>query len=230
MEIFTDIPVHYDIPALLEQNHIAVDSDDASSFSAIGGRQPMKLPGPRRFLPKRLFEELGTDTVCIGGITFTSRMLRRNLEGAERVYPFVATCGQELDTVALPEEEFLAPFWWDSIKEASLWCAARYLSAAFDERYPQMKTSAMSPGSGDADVWPIGQQQELFYLLGGVTPDIGVRLSASCLMSPNKSISGIRFPATEEFHTCQVCQRSNCPNRNAPFDEALWRIKQGIEV
>ena len=77
-------------------------------------------------------------------------------------------------------------------------------------------------GSGDATVWPIEQQRQLFALLGDVKSAIGVRLTDSCLMVPNKTVSGIRFPTEKDFRACQVCHRKECPNRSAPFDKALW--------
>ena len=84
----------------------------------------------------------------------------------------------------------------------------------------------MSPGSGDAVIWPIEQQRNLFALLGDGSQQIGVQLTDSCLMIPNKSVSGIRYPTEIDFHTCQVCHREDCPGRIAPFDEEQWKIHQ----
>ncbi len=83
--------------------------------------------------------------------------------------------------------------------------------------------ATMDPGSGDADLWPIEQQKELFSVLGDVEARIGVRLTDSMLMVPTMSVSGIVFPTEAEFASCQVCHREGCPRRTAPFDEAVWR-------
>ena len=83
--------------------------------------------------------------------------------------------------------------------------------------------ATMDPGSGDADVWPIEQQKELFSVFGDVETLIGVRLTDSMLMIPTMSVSGIVFPTETEFASCQVCHRGGCPRRTAPFDEAVWR-------
>jgi hypothetical protein len=88
----------------------------------------------------------------------------------------------------------------------------------------------MSPGSGDVNVWPIEQQRELFELLGDVRGQIGVELTDSFLMVPNKTVSGIHFPAEKDFRTCQVCHRENCPSRGAPFDQELWESIQHSEA
>jgi hypothetical protein len=135
----------------------------------------------------------------------------------------VATCGHELDGVALPAGDVLVQFWWDAIKAEVLSAARAHLLAHLTERFRLGQTARMSPCSGDADVWPIEQRRLLFALLGGVTPFIGVILTDSCLMIPNKTVSGILFPTEHDFRTCQVCYRDPCPNRTAPFDAAVWR-------
>ena len=81
----------------------------------------------------------------------------------------------------------------------------------------------MQPGSGDAEVWPIEQQKELFSVFGDVEALIGVRLTDAMLMIPTMSESGVIFPTATGFASCQVCRREGCSRRTAPFDEAVWQ-------
>jgi hypothetical protein len=83
--------------------------------------------------------------------------------------------------------------------------------------------SAMNPGSL-AD-WPIEQQRVLFDLFGAGAQQIGVRLSDSLLMVPTKTVSGMYFPTTEHFESCQLCPREHCPGRRAPFESTLYASK-----
>ena len=92
-------------------------------------------------------------------------------------------------------------------------------------RHGLARRAAMHPGSGDRDVWPIEQQRELFALLGDVTGAVGVELTDTCLMLPNKTVSGVFYAAEVEFVTCALCHRAECPNRRAEFDEALWNSR-----
>ena len=202
--------------------HVAPDSEDADAFTVLVD-QPREVARPKALYAEAFVEGRGDDTIRIEGITFTSQMLRRNLETVERVFPYVATCGQEMDGIALPAGDVLVQFRWDAIKAEVLSAARAHLLAHLTERFRFGQTARMSPGSGDADVWPIEQQRLLFALLGGVTPFIGVILTDSCLMIPNKTVSGILFPTEHDFRTCQVCHRDPCPNRTAPFDAAVWR-------
>jgi hypothetical protein len=221
MEALTQIAPALDTAALLTRVHVAPDSEDAAAFTALVD-QARAVARPKALYAEAFVEGRGDDTIRIADITFTSRMLRRKLAAIERVFPYVATCGHEMDDVALPAGDVLVRFWWDAIKAELLAVARAHLLAHLTERFRLWQTARMSPGSGDADVWPIEQQRLLFALLEGVTPFIGVILTESCLMIPNKSVSGLLFPTEEDFQTCQVCHRDPCPNRRASFDAAVW--------
>ena len=221
MEALTQIAPALDAAALLTRVHVAPDSDDADVFTALVD-QAREVARPKALYAEAFVEGHGDDTIRIDGITFTSRMLRRNLDAVERVFPYVATCGQELDGIALPAGDVLVQFWWDAIKAEVLAAARAHLVAHLTDRFRLGQTARMSPGSGDVDVWPIEQQRLLFALLGGVSPVIGVILTDSCLMIPNKTVSGLLFATEHDFYTCQVCHRDPCQNRKAPFDAAVW--------
>lgn len=225
IEALTDIPAEFDTEALLQRAHVAAGSDDAATFGRLV-EIARKVARPKALVAEAFVEARGDDTVTIHGATFTSRMLRANLDGVERAFPFVATCGHEMDEVRLPADEFMAAFWWDEIKAAALTCATRSLQDFLQRRFLLGKSAAMHPGSGDVDVWAIQQQRELFAIFGDVQALIGVELTPSFLMVPNKSLSGIRFATEADFRSCQVCRRDNCPGRAAEFDRALWESIQ----
>ena len=221
MEALTQIAPALDTATLLERLHVASESEDAAVFAALADRA-REVARPKALYAEAFVEGRGDDTIRIADVTFTSRMLRRKLETVERVFPYVATCGHEMDGVALPAGDVLVQYWWDAIKAELLTAARAHLLAHLTDRYRLGQTARMSPGSGDVDVWPIEQQRLLFALLEGVTPFIGVILTESCLMIPNKTVSGLMFPTEEDFQTCQVCHRDPCPNRRAPFHAAVW--------
>jgi hypothetical protein len=226
MPVLTEIDVDFDRSALLNKTRIQPESADAEEFDDLL-QQARELACPKALFREVYIEGKGKQTITIEGVTFTSSALRKNLEQAERAFVFVATCGRELGGVEVDPSSFLGGFWLDTIKEAALGAAIRALNTHLDEKYGLEKTSSMSPGSGDVDVWPIEQQVKLFSLLGDVEEQIGVELTDSCLMIPRKSISGIRFPTEIAFRTCQLCHRESCPSRSAPFDPELWREMQG---
>lgn len=225
MEALIDIPFELDTVAILKTVHVEADSADGQTVRELID-QARRIGKPKALCREAFIEAKGTETVTIDGVTFTSRMLCANLDKVERVFPFVATCGCEMDTVNLPAGDFLAEFWWDAIKAVLLQCATKHLSTYLKRRFALEKTASMSPGSGDATVWSIEQQRELFALLGDVEAQIGVELTDSFLMKPNKTVSGIHFPTAVDFRSCQVCRRAECPSRSAAFDARLWEVHQ----
>jgi hypothetical protein len=150
-------------------------------------------------------------------------VLRVNLDQAHRVIAYVATCGMELDAWAKSFDDMLYGYWADVIKEGALRSAMQALNEHLEACYTLGHTGVMNPGSL-AD-WPIQQQRPLFQLLGDPTAAIGVVLTDSFLMQPNKSVSGIRFPTEASYENCQLCPREGCPGRRAPYEPELFAEK-----
>lgn len=222
IEVLDSIPVEFDTESLMKTCRIQPGSEDAEAFLRPVDKA-REIAKPKAVYREAFIEDRSEDTVVVDGVTLTSSMLARSLGKVERVFAFVATCGHEMDEVDLPSDDFLAEYWWDQIKAAALDCATTYLDEHLKRRFRLDKTAQMHPGSADVEVWPIQQQKELFSLLGDVKGLIGVQLTESYLMIPNKSVSGVIFATEGDFRSCQVCRRKNCPNRTAEFDENLWQ-------
>jgi hypothetical protein len=156
-----------------------------------------------------------------------SKVLRANLDEVERVFPYVATCGQELDAISIESDDIFGQFCRDTLKEMALRAAMAHLVTHLKGAYSLETLVSMNPGSGDINVWPIEQQRELFAFLGDAPESIGVVLTDSCLMVPNKSVSGLFYPSEDGFQSCQLCHRERCPGRRAPFDPHLWEERLG---
>ncbi len=178
---------------------------------------------PKALYKVAFIDDRGDDYVVVDGVRLDSRVLSVNLEPVHRVFPYVATCGVELDVWARAQDDMLFKYWADVIKETAVREALQALFEHMTEMYGLGKMAVMSPGS--LDDWPMQQQRPLFTIVGDVEGAIGVQLSDSFLMTPNKSVSGLRFAAAEDFASCQLCPRENCPGRRAPYDDTLYDRK-----
>jgi hypothetical protein len=158
------------------------------------------------------------DKIEIDGREFTSRVLAKNLEHIERVFPYILTIGDTLEKTASCSESITTKLVFEAVGDIALGSALAHIQRHISEQYRLETTSQMGPGQLD---WPIEQQIELFSILGRVKDTIGVTLTESLMMVPRKSISGIIFPTEETFISCQLCERNKCPSRKAPFDRAL---------
>ena len=226
INLIQNIPFHPDPEILLAHVRLKPGTSDADDFLALLDKA-VPLAKPKAIYRECYIEERSEDTVLVEGVKFHSRTLCLNLEQAERVFAFVATCGIELDSLPIEPGEFLRQFWLDVIKAESLHAAVHALHTHLENKYALAKTGSMSPGSGDISVWPIEQQKQLFSLLAEGPAQVGVRLTDSCLMMPNKTVSGVIFPSEKAIRTCQVCKRQNCPSRQAAFDLEAWEAIQG---
>jgi hypothetical protein len=217
--ILDAIPFEPDISWLMKRLHIQEGSSNSTELSHLL-EQARPIAHPRAFYQISYINQRGEDWVEIDGERFTSRVLSINLENVHRVFPYLATCGSELQEWANSQEDMLLRYWAETIKESALFCALAALNENLTGRYQPGRTATMSPGS--LQDWPIQQQAPLFHLLGEFSDAIGVQLTDSMLMVPTKSVSGIRFPTQADFESCQLCPREGCPGRRALYDPDLY--------
>jgi hypothetical protein len=173
---------------------------------------------PKALFSAMLIDEKGEDSVTIHGVTFKSSLLRKNFENVNRVFAYIVTCGEELETWSKKYEgDFLLEYWTNDIKETFLYEFAEGFYAYLKNDMGIGKNfGRMNPGS--LSEWPLSCQQDLFALFGPntVRDEIGVTLTPSMLMLPSKSVSGFVFSGDGKFENCQFCPIRNCPNRRAP--------------
>ena len=217
--LLDQVTFRVDAQQLLKRLRIEQGSDDAAEVEHLIG-QAEKVARPKAFYRPAYVEARDDESVVIDGVRLSSRVLRVNLEQAHRVFPYVATCGTEIEQWSVGLDDVLQRYWADAIKEMALRAAFQALEAHMTETYRLGKTARMNPGSL-AD-WPISQQRPLFRILGDAPTQTGVELTNSFLMLPIKSVSGIRFPTEASFESCQLCPREECPGRRAAYDPGFY--------
>jgi hypothetical protein len=157
----------------------------------------------------------GEGTVEVAGVTFESPILLKNLEPANKVFPYIITVGPDLERAASAQDDLLKQYYLEEMANMALESAAGWLGGQLETRYGVTGLANMSPGS--LEDWPITEQAKLFSIFGDTEKAVGVRLTDSMLMLPRKSISGILFPSEEGFVACQLCERERCPGRKAAY-------------
>jgi len=219
MEVLDNISVKLDPGEVLKRLRLG----DKSEHIENSVQQIIEIVRPI-VRPKAIYEvsyvdSKNEDSLDVGGTRFTSRVLRVNLDKIERVFPYIATCGSEVDEITIPSEHLMENFYLDTIKGMVLGSAISYLKDYLTRNYALGQVTHMNPGS--LDDWPVTQQKELFSIFGNVEDFIGVKLTESYLMIPLKSVSGIYFPTQIKFESCQLCPREECSGRRAPYDPSL---------
>ncbi len=183
----------------------------------------LDLAAPKAaFLPARI-EDRGEDWVVIGGEKFTSRVLAKNLESAHKAFPFLATCGIELEKWAGELKGRVEGMIARAVMGAALKGAMDAVVEAIRNGHHEGEVSRMTPGS--LSDWPLAEQVPLFRLLGQSAEAAGVTLKDDLFMTPVMSVSGLWFPTDESFESCMLCPMEDCPGRRAPYDDTLFKRK-----
>ncbi|MCL2478035.1 MAG: hypothetical protein FWF22_00935 [Treponema sp.] len=181
-----------------------------------------KIARPKVLYRESYVEEVAGKNVRIDGLEFESDVLAANLKKVHRVFAYVSTCGTEVDNWSALEKDYVVSLWLDMIKQLFLQEANIYFREYLKKGFGFKTLSAINPGSGNRDNWPISQQAQLFRMIGSVKEEIGVTLTDSFLMLPIKSSSGLMYPSDTEFTNCSLCNRKNCPGRRQEFNSELY--------
>jgi cobalamin-dependent methionine synthase I len=217
--ILDSVPFQIGLHVLTEKLHL---KEGSNAIREVKRRvdEAQIVGKPKALYKASCIESKEDHGVLIDGVRLRSRVLRVNLEPVHRVFPFVATCGMELERWANRIEDLFERYCAETIKEMALRMAVKALEEHLARNYCEGSISRMCPGS--LTDWPLQEQAPLFQILGDTEEAVGVRLTESLLMIPTKSLSGIFFFSELAFESCQLCAKERCPGRKAAYDKDLY--------
>ena len=207
------------IDLLLAELHISAEHKqyeaiEAMYKEAIQIAKPVAIYAP--FVP-----ETQGDKISVNGIKIEDAFVYEMLKDRELVFPFVATCGEEIEAWSATFTNMFEQYAADALKEIFLDVANDAVFDEIQEKYFTAEKHIAKLNPGSLSEWPIQGQVPLFKMLGGadsVKNEIGVTLKDSMLMVPVKSVSGIAFASDTVYHNCQLCDKADCPSRVAPYE------------
>lgn len=176
--------------------------------------------------PKAVFREMGVGRreggiILLGDQLFDDPVIVSHLKNVSIIFPYIATCGIELEGLA-SEGDMLVEFWLDALKQMAMDRAFNALRTHIKGKFKISKLYSLNPGSSTCgEGWDIKDQTKLFSFFPLVETEIGVRLTGSMLMFPNKTVSGIMFESDKDFVSCLECDNIHCPNRKIIHDGAV---------
>lgn len=224
MQILENIPVYLDTKGMLKKLHIDKKANKKGFIDYSSIMQELVEIATSVIQAKAIYrvsyvEYKNENTIVIEGVSFTSHVLRVNLDKVGRVFPFITTIGSKLEKIADSFDSLIKQYCLGEIGDEALNMATGYIEGYLKRKYQLGQISSMHPGSLKG--WPINQQKELFSLFDNVENSIGVTLENSLVMNPRKSLSGISFPTEVKFYSCQLCPKERCDERKAPYDKKL---------
>jgi len=218
-KIIDQVPLRFDVGSILARAGLEATLGHLTLAERLA-RDARVLGRPRALYRASSLRKDTERTVVVDRVTLTSRVLRVNLEPVDLAFPFVATCGWELDRWVVEKDEPLERRVADMISEVALYSALGALKERLREEYRLATISRMSPGS--LEDWPLHEQKLLFQLFDDTERAVGVRLTEDLMMLPRKSLSGILFASEDLFESCLLCPREGCPARLMPYDRDLF--------
>ncbi len=217
-----NIPFEIDAAKAADKLKISPGSEEYDSLSRMAAEAEQN-GAPKAVYRIEYINGRTQNSVVIGETTFKSRVLTVNLEKAHRVFPYVVTCGKELEEWSKIFTDPLFSYFADHIKQSALASAVTFVYDYIKETYGLAKSAKMAPGS--LKDWPIEEQRPFFKMMGNVKETAGVVLTESFLMLPSKSVSGLLYPTETAFESCMLCPREKCIGRRAPYNEKLHEEK-----
>lgn len=158
------------------------------------------------------------DTITIGGVVFTGKDLVDALKDVDTVYPYICTCGRELNDYAMECKDIVKMLYLDNIAHYYLLQPSIVLSDILDNELGT-RTTCMTPGSFEK--WELSQNLPIFQLLNN-GEGIDVTLNEYALMYPAKSVAGIRFKTADCGKKCSICMKRDCENRAEDFSRIIY--------
>jgi len=156
------------------------------------------------------------------GTLFYSPKLARTVQAADALCCFVATIGSQLEVEVqrcMANNHYADAFILDTLGSMSVEALVDRFHTARERQFKsqgQGVTLRFSPGYCD---WHLTDQIPLFSLFKKAVP-AGVRLTETCLMSPQKSISGVFgiLPrdigqSVANYNPCKSCGQPRCRAR-----------------
>ncbi|MFC2014962.1 hypothetical protein ACFLUP_03105 [Chloroflexota bacterium] len=218
--VLDDIPVSLDLAAVLKRLKLRKESERIREIileliSTVGS-----LARPKVLYKVSQANSLNRKAFEIDGVEFASYVPTLNFEEGEQVFPYVATCGTEVDALKIPTSDLMKHFCLSVIKEMVLRSTSKYFEEYLVDHHELTQITRIGPGEA---LGPVAQQQQLFSVLGDVEKSIGVRLSPHNLMVPEKSSSGLFFETAIKLESCQLCPDTKCKGRSAPYDPVVLK-------
>lgn len=219
VNILSDIPIHIDVPMVLK----SVKSSGAHKGIETRFRELIEVVLPI-VRPKVVYKEAQVTLADgkrleVDGIEFVHHVPSLSFSLGERVFPYVATCGLEVEAIRYPGD-VMRDYCLNILETVILMQAAgKYFENYLKQTYGLQDLSRIGPGEAMGST---SQQKKLFSMLGDVEGAIGVKLSAHNMMVPEKSASGIYFETAVKIESCQLCP-NKCGARRAPYDPELFK-------
>ena len=127
MEVIDNIPVKLELDDVVKKTRIRSMNDDFKEIIDELLTIARPIAKPKALFEISRVENRQGDSLEIENRKFTSHVLRINLDKVDKVFPYIVTCGREVDEIEIPEHQLIKYYFMDQIKELIVRSALSYL-------------------------------------------------------------------------------------------------------
>jgi len=179
------------------------------------------------YLLKEIAVDGSADGASFGGQRFHSKIVGSKIAGRESVILYIATCGPEIGAYLEAIEDPIDEYVVDKFCHMGYLSAMNALRASLSATHGIDRHITLAPGS--IIDWSVAEVKKFFVIADGLYQKIGVRVLESGLIDPLKSGSGVIVRSEEEFESCDICARIDCPSRRTPFSEEKYEAMINLQ-
>ena len=144
MEKLESIPVHQDLGEIKRRLHTEQCGDWPRVKTLIETAQPLIKPWAT--YKDSYIESKLDDAVNIDGIRLTSRVLRKQLDKVDRVFPYVISIGNQLEEKIRDCGDILDQYYLDTVGNVALSTVQKYLECKLMSKYANKWLVQYVPG------------------------------------------------------------------------------------
>lgn len=161
------------------------------------------------------------DCFQIDDMVFNSKItsLKLTENKKKNVFIYIVSCGRKIGDRLDQETDLLDQSILDIIAYMAYLRASDALNEALEKEFGMERHLRFCPGS--IIDWSVGDNRFFFPLLDGLWQELDLDVLNSGLIIPLKSTAGILYETDDEFESCAICPRPNCPTRKLPYEVEL---------
>lgn len=207
-KVFKKVKLDFSAKRLAPKFFLKVDAPEFSEFETLLD-ELLQHTNPVAIIQTASIVKREGNTLVTSAGNFHSALLVDLTNDCKEVFPFIATCGCELEEFTLNITDPLHLYWADKFKELVLE-KIFYVAKAYAENLcPDKLVTSLVPL--DNDVWSLDGLNEVFASFNSdELNETGVSLSKDFYMEPCKSRAGLFFPAPKEVDLCDTCNVKKC--------------------
>jgi hypothetical protein len=153
LEIIEDIPFKVDYPIIAKRLYFHFSEELVAETlpELLNAVVPLAKP-KAAYIICQVVKQNG-DSFVICEIKFTNTLLRSQFNNIEKVFPFIVTCGREVDLLRINDTSAVKEYGLYVLKETIMSTALSYLHDHLKEKYSLEFLYYLSPGEFQA--WPL---------------------------------------------------------------------------